>query len=113
MIESRINQNYSNATNLKKQLDITGENIVKIVSAVANLKTEKLVQYDMDKKQIDLHLFFNKQEKLLRLLKSQNSRLKLVDHLESFKLVELQSYQRLMEDLISSKSMFFSGFGYF
>ena len=110
MIESRINQNYSNATNLKKQLDITGENIVKIVSAVANLKTEKLVQYDMDKKQIDLHLFFNKQEKLLRLLKSQNSRLKLVDHLESFKLVELQSYQRLMEDLISSKSMFFSGF---
>ena len=48
---------------------------------VSDLKLEKLLQCDIDQRQIELSLFLNKQEKLARLISSQTSRVKLLDRL--------------------------------
>ncbi len=96
---------------------------------VSDLKLEKLLQCDMDQRQIELSLFLNKQEKLARLISSQTSRVKLLDRLGTTifsrlinfysasdfsyckghsKLNELESLKLTFEELIENKSMLIS-----
>jgi hypothetical protein len=108
LLEKRINQNYSQSTHLKDQLALFGNQIESSVTMLSNLKAQKLIQYDMDKKHIELSLFLNKQDKLLRFLSSQSSRLKLLDKLECMKLNNIEEFKQVLEELIVEKSLFFS-----
>ncbi len=80
-IQTRIVRNQAGVEALKEQLVSISEQIEESMQIMSDLKVEKLLQCDMDQRQIELSLFLNKQEKLARLINSQTSRIKLLDRL--------------------------------
>lgn len=80
-IQSRIAQNQTRVSSLKEEMDELNNQFGQYIQTLSDQKLEKLVQYDMDQRQIELGLFLNKQEKLSRLIASQSSRVNLLDHL--------------------------------
>ena len=83
-IQTRIVQNQASFSSLKEEMVEMSTQIEQYIEKLSDQKFEKLVQYDMDQRQIELGLFLNKQEKLSRLIASQNSRVNLLDHLGNF-----------------------------
>ncbi len=83
-IQTRIVQNQASFSSLKEEMVEMSTQIEHYIEKLSDQKFEKLVQYDMDQRQIELGLFLNKQEKLSRLIASQNSRVNLLDHLGNF-----------------------------
>lgn len=83
-IQTRIAQNQTSVSSLKEEMLEMSNQIEQYIQTLSDQKLEKLVQYDMDQRQIELGLFLNKQEKLSRLIASQNSRVNLLDHLSNF-----------------------------
>ena len=80
-VETRIIENKSNEVALKEKLVGMSSQIEQYLQKISDLKLEKLLKYDMDQKFIELNLFLNKQEKLARLISSQNSRVRLIEHI--------------------------------
>lgn len=75
------------------------------LTKLSDLKLEKLLKYDMDQKFIELNLFLNKQEKLSRLTSSQNSRVRLLEHIGKVKINEIESLKSVLEELVQNKSI--------
>ncbi|RNA41181.1 hypothetical protein BpHYR1_036764 [Brachionus plicatilis] len=73
-----------------------------LINQLAYLKMVHLACLDLENKEINLNLFFNKQEKIFKLLTSQKTRIEFITHLQASKLNHLENFKHLFCELLES-----------
>ena len=81
IIQSRIVENQTGVDAFRENLVGINNQIEDTIQLLSDRKLEKLQHYEMDRRQIESNLFMNKQDKLSRLISSQNGRVKILDRL--------------------------------
>jgi hypothetical protein len=105
-LEQKTKQILEKHHTLIKQIESTNKRAVSLLDKYSNLKSTKIIENDMKKKQIELNLFLNKQDKLCAFLENQLARLELVNGHLVEKLNEMNSFKHLLLELIKQKSNF-------
>lgn len=105
IIEERIKQNKSDSEILNETFNNLARQMPATINDLANLKMVNLACIDMDKKEIDLNLFLNKQEKLFRMLNSQKSRIEFLSFLQNLKLNNVENLKQLFEELLNENKL--------
>ncbi len=105
-LEQKTKQILDKHHTLIKQIESTNKRAVSLLDKYSNLKSTKIIENDMKKKQIELNLFLNKQDKLCAFLENQLARLELVNGHLVEKLNEMNSFKHLLLELIKQKSNF-------
>lgn len=100
-IENKIKENEFQTELLKSKCESLSEKIMGIIDLLANLKMASIVNMDMDRKFIEYKLFQSKQDKLIRFLTSQKSRIQYLIYLENMKLNETSNFKQVFQDLIA------------
>ncbi|CAF0862286.1 unnamed protein product [Brachionus calyciflorus] len=99
-IEQQILQNEQ----AKEEFLEKYKNLVKLMPTLINqlayLKMVHLACIDLEKKELDLNLFYNKQDKLFKALNSQKSRIEFINYLQNSKLNNLENLKELFDELI-------------
>ena len=107
-LEQKTKQILEKHHTLIKQIESANKRAVSLLDKYSNLKSTKIIENDMKKKQIELNLFLNKQDKLCALLENQLARLELVNEHLVKKLNEMNSFKHLLLELIKQKTNFVS-----
>jgi hypothetical protein len=103
---TKRNQAYMDQLNKEcKQLSLQIKSLIKVLSS---LKMVDLLNLDINKKQIELNLYINKQEKLMRVLNWQKDRIQFLEYLQDQKLDEIDNLKTLFDELITENNMFSS-----
>jgi hypothetical protein len=100
-IENKIKEYECQIELLKSEYEPLSEKIKSTIDLLANLKMVSIVNMDMDRKFIEYKLFQSKQDKLIRFLTWQKSRIEYLVYLENMKLNETSNFKQIFQDLIA------------
>lgn len=98
-LEIKINALKEKQIECIRQIEQLNPKIVAKLEMFTKLKIQQIIENDMKKKQIELNLYLNKQEKILTCLNNQSKRIKSINHLHKEKLDEIDLLRGYFSDL--------------
>jgi len=105
-LEELTKRNQANIEQLNKDCKQLSFQIRSLIKVLPSLKMVDLLNLDINKKQIELNLYINKQEKLMRILNWQKGRIQFLEYLQDQKLDEIDNLKTLFDELITENNMF-------